>query len=69
MCCGYSGAGDRSDFRPNYHCRRRQLGQISGDSEGQLTEAPANLKVNRLPAPEAHHGDIPLENEVVDFEP
>jgi hypothetical protein len=25
--------------------------------------------VNRLPAPEAHHGDIPLENEVVDFEP
>ena len=43
--------------------------RISGDSEGQVTEAPAHLKVNRLPAPEAHHGDIPLENEVVDFEP
>ena len=44
-------------------------GRISGDSEGQLTEAPMNLKANRLPAPEVHHGDIPLENELVDFEP
>jgi len=44
-------------------------GRISGDSEGQLTEAPMNLKANHLPAPEVHHGDIPLENELVDFEP
>ena len=34
---------------------------MSGDTE----KAP---KVNRLPAPEARHGEIPMENEVVDFE-
>jgi murein DD-endopeptidase MepM/ murein hydrolase activator NlpD len=58
-----------SDGLPYYFTGFKLTGQISGDSEGQPTEAPANLKVNRLPAPEAHHGDIPLENEVVDFEP
>lgn len=58
-----------SEGLPYYFSGIKLAGRISGDSEGQLTEAPAHLKVSRLPAPEAHHGDIPLENEVVDFEP
>lgn len=58
-----------SDGLPYYFSGFRLAGRISGDSEGQLTESPMNLKVNRLPAPEAQHGDIPLENELVDFEP
>jgi hypothetical protein len=58
-----------SEGLPYYFPGFKLAARISGDSEGQVTEAPANLKVNRLPAPEAHHGDIPLENEVVDFEP
>lgn len=58
-----------SDGLPYYFTGFKLAGQISGDSEGQLTEAPANLKLHRLSAPEAHPGDIPLQNEVVDFEP
>jgi biotin carboxyl carrier protein len=58
-----------SEGLPYYFPGFKLAARISGDSEGQVTEAPAHLKVNRLPAPEAHHGDIPLENEVVDFEP
>jgi hypothetical protein len=58
-----------SDGLPYYFSGFKLAGHISGDSEGQLTEAPMNLKVNHLPAPQAHHGDIPLENELVDFEP
>jgi len=58
-----------SEGLPYYFSGFKLAGRISGDSEGQVTEAPANLKVNRLPAPEARPGDIPLENEVVDFEP
>ena len=58
-----------SEGRPYYFSGFKLAGRISGDSEGQLTEAPANLKVNRLPTPEEHNGDIPLENEIVDFEP
>jgi murein DD-endopeptidase len=58
-----------SDGLPYYFSGFKLAGQISGDSEGQLTEAPMNLKVNRLPTPEVHNGDVPLENEVVDFEP
>ena len=58
-----------SNGLPYYFSEFKLAGQISGDSEGQLTEAPVNLKVNRLPAPEVHHGDIPLENELVDFQP
>ena len=57
-----------SEGLPYYFPGFKLAARISGDSEGQVTEAPANLKVNRLPVPEAHHGDIPLENEVVDFE-
>ena len=58
-----------SEGLPYYFPGFKLAGRISGDSEGQVTEAPAHLKVSRLAAPEAHHGDIPLENEVVDFEP
>lgn len=58
-----------SEGLPYYFSGFKLAGRISGDSEGQLTEALSNLKVNRLPAPEAQHGDIPLENELVDFEP
>lgn len=58
-----------SEGLPYYFPGFKLAARISGDSEGQVTEAPAHLKVNRVPAPEAHHGDIPLENEVVDFEP
>jgi len=58
-----------SEGLPYYFSGFKLAGWISGDSEGQLTEAPMNLKVNRLPTPEAHNGDIPLENELVDFEP
>jgi len=58
-----------SEGLPYYFPGFKLAARISGDSEGQVTEAPAHLKVSRLPAPEAHHGDIPLENEVVDFEP
>ncbi len=58
-----------SNGLPYYFSAFKLAGRISGDSEGQLTEAPMNLKVNRLPAPEIHHGDIPLENELLDFEP
>ena len=58
-----------SDGLPYYFSEFKLAGRISGDSEGQLTESPMNLKVNRLPTPEAQHGDIPLENELVDFEP
>jgi murein DD-endopeptidase MepM/ murein hydrolase activator NlpD len=58
-----------SEGLPYYFSGFNLAGRISGNSEGQVTEAPANLKVNRLPAPETQHGDIPLENELVDFEP
>jgi hypothetical protein len=58
-----------SEGLPYYFPGFKLAGRISGDSEGQVTEAPAHLKVSRLAAPEAHHGDIPLENGVVDFEP
>lgn len=58
-----------SEGLPYYFSGFKLAGRISGDSEGQVTEAPANLKVDRLPKPEAHNGDIPLENEIVDFEP
>jgi hypothetical protein len=58
-----------SEGLPYYFPGFKLTARISGDSEGQVTEAPAHLKVSRLPAPEAHPGDIPMENEVVDFEP
>ena len=58
-----------SEGLPYYFPGFQLAGRISGDSEGQVTEAPANLQVHRLPTPETQHGDIPLENEIVDFEP
>jgi len=63
------GSSLNSEGLPYYFPAFKLIGRISGDSEGQVTEAPVNLKVNRLPAPEAQHGDIPLEDELVDFEP
>ena len=44
-----------SEGLPYYFPGFKLAARISGDSEGQVTEAPAHLKVNRLPAPEAHH--------------
>jgi len=43
-----------SEGLPYYFPGFKLAARISGDSEGQVTEAPAHLKVNRLPAPEAH---------------